>query len=74
MILAETALLLGSGVVAGAACALIAIAPAWLERGSTPGIGLVLLLAAVLAAGLLSAVAATRAALSGELLRALRAE
>ena len=74
MILAETALLLGSGVVAGAACALIAIAPAWLERGSTPGIGLVLLLAAVLAAGLLSAVAATRAALSGELLQALRAE
>jgi hypothetical protein len=74
MILAETALLLGSGVVAGAGCALIAIAPAWLERGSTPGIGLVLLLAAVLAAGLLSAVAATRAALSGELLQALRAE
>ena len=74
MILAETALLLASGVVAGATCALIAIAPAWIERGSAPGPGLGLLLTAVLVAGLLSAVAATRAALSGELLRALRAE
>ena len=74
MILAETAILLVSGVAAGTVCALIAIVPAWLERGSTPGVGLVLLLAGVLVAGLLSAAAATRAALSGELLRALRAE
>jgi ABC-type lipoprotein release transport system permease subunit len=74
MILAETALLLGSGVLAGAACALLAIAPAWIDRGSAPGAGLLALLAAVLAAGLVSAAAATRAALSGQLLQALRAE
>jgi hypothetical protein len=74
MILAETAFLLGSGVLAGAACALLAIAPAWLERGSAPGLGLPALLAAVVLAGLLSAAAATRAAVRGELLQALRAE
>ena len=74
MILAETAFLLVSGLVAGAGCALIAIAPAWIDRGSAPGIGLALLLAAVVLAGLGSAIAATRAALSGDLLQALRAE
>ncbi|MGH9370575.1 MAG: FtsX-like permease family protein, partial [Vicinamibacterales bacterium] len=75
MILAETVLLLASGLLAGAGCAIIAIAPAWLGRGgSAPGAGLVLLLAGVVVAGLLSAVAATRAALSGRLLQALRAE
>jgi hypothetical protein len=74
MIIAETAVLLVSGVLAGAICAMIAIVPAWIARGSAPGTGLALLLGAVLAAGLLSAAAATRAALGGELLRALRAE
>ena len=74
MILAETALLVGSGVAAGAGGAAIAIAPAWLERGSAPGLGLALLLAGVLLAGLVSAAAATRAALSGRLLEALRSE
>jgi len=74
MIVSETALLLGAGVAAGAGCALIAIAPAWLERGTIPGPGLLALLAGVIAAGLLSAVAATRAALSGRLLAALRTE
>jgi hypothetical protein len=74
MILAETAFLLAAGLTAGAGCALIAIAPAWLDRGTLPGTGLVLLLAGVILAGLASAVAATRAALSGELLQALRAE
>ena len=33
MVLAENTLLLGSGLAAGTVCALIAIAPAWLERG-----------------------------------------
>jgi ABC-type antimicrobial peptide transport system permease subunit len=74
MILAETALLLASGLGAGIVCALIAIAPAWLERGSAPGAGLALLLIGVVGAGLLSAIAATRAALKGTLLDALRAE
>ena len=40
MILAEAALLLGAGLAAGAGCAALAIAPAWLSRGGTrPGSG-----------------------------------
>ncbi len=75
MILAETGFLLAAGLVAGAGCAMIAIAPAWLGRGGgAPGAGLALLLAGVVVAGLLSAAVATRAALGGRLLEALRAE
>jgi ABC-type antimicrobial peptide transport system permease subunit len=75
MILAETALLVSSGLVAGAGCAMIAIAPAWFGRGGTaPGAGLVFLIAGVAGTGVLSAIAATRAALSGSVLEALRAE
>jgi hypothetical protein len=75
MILAEAAFVLTAGVVAGAGSAAVAIAPAWLGRsGSVPGIGLVLLLAAVILAGVLSSLVATRAALSGRVLEALRAE
>jgi len=75
MILAETVFLLVAGLSAGAGCAMIAIAPAWLGRGgSAPGAGLALLLAGVVIAGLLSSIVATRAALGGQLLEALRAE
>jgi putative ABC transport system permease protein len=75
MIVAESALLLGAGVALGAICAAIAIAPAWLGReGRLPGTGLILLLVAVIASGLLSSFVATRAALSGRMLDALRAE
>jgi hypothetical protein len=75
MLMAEAGLLLGAGLAAGVVCAAVAIAPAWMERGgSRPGAGLVLLLAAILAAGLTSAVGATRAALRGGLLAALRSE
>jgi hypothetical protein len=75
MIVAESALLLAAGLAAGAGCALVAIAPAWLGRGgSVPGAGLVLLLGAVLAAGLVSALVATRAALRGPVLDALKSE
>jgi putative ABC transport system permease protein len=74
-ILAETMFLLGSGLLAGAGCALVAVSPAWWSRGgSGPGIGLVLLLVAVAAAGIVAAAVATRAAVSGKLLEALRAE
>jgi hypothetical protein len=74
-VLAENVLLLGWGLVVGAACALVAIAPAVTERGGRlPVAGSALLLVAVLAAGLLSSVIATRVALSGSLLGALRAE
>jgi hypothetical protein len=75
IVLAENVLLLGWGLVVGAACALVAIAPAVAERGGRlPVAGSALLLVAVLAAGLLSSVIATRVALSGSLLGALRAE
>ena len=75
MILAEAAFLLGAGLLAGAVCAAIAIAPAWLGRGGTlPGPGLLGLLVGVVIAGLLSSLVATRAALSGKILDALRAE
>ena len=75
MIGAETLFLLLAGLAAGAGCALIAVAPAWLARGgSRPGVGLAVLLVAIAAAGILSAAVATRAAVSGRLLEALRAE
>jgi ABC-type lipoprotein release transport system permease subunit len=75
MTLAEAMFLLACGLAAGAGGAVVAIAPAWLGRGGgTPGVGLALLLAGVLGAGVLSATAATRAALGGHLLQALRAD
>jgi hypothetical protein len=75
MIGAETLFLLLSGLAAGAGCAIVAVAPAWLARGgSGPGVGLLVLLAAIVAAGILSAAVATRAAVTGPLLEALRAE
>jgi putative ABC transport system permease protein len=74
MVIAEAAFLLSAGLLAGAACAVIAILPAWLGRGTLPGAGLVALLLAVAVAGLVSSMVATRAALSGTMLDALRAE
>jgi putative ABC transport system permease protein len=75
MIGAETLFLLLAGLAAGAACALIAVAPAWLARGgSGPGVGLGALLVAITVVGIVSAAVATRAAVSGRLLEALRAE
>jgi putative ABC transport system permease protein len=75
VIVAEGALLLGAGLAAGTGCASLAVAPAWFGRGGTlPGPGLVFLLVAVAAAGLVSSFVATRAALGGNLLEALRAE
>jgi len=74
MIVAEAAFLLGAGLIAGVLCAAIAIAPAWLGRGTLPGTGLMALLAAVIIAGLLSSLVAMRAALAGGMLEALRAE
>jgi ABC-type lipoprotein release transport system permease subunit len=75
MIVAETIFLLLAGLVAGVVCALIAVIPAWLSHGgSAPGRGLAVLVAAIAVASLVSAAAATRAAVSGRLLDALRAE
>jgi hypothetical protein len=76
LVIAESALVLTCGLAAGAACALIAITPAALDRGGAlpGGASVWILLAGVLAAGLLSAMVATRAAIQSRLLDALRAE
>jgi len=75
MVLAENTLLLVTGLIVGAVCALLAIAPALFARGgSLPGLSLALLLGLVLASGLISSLAAVAAALRSPLLPALRAE
>jgi putative ABC transport system permease protein len=76
IVVAENLLLLAWGLGIGTACALVAIAPAAIERGGrlpVTGSG-ALLVVAVLVAGLLSSVVATRAALRTPLLAALRSE
>ena len=75
MVLAENAVLLFLGLFAGTACALVAIAPAWIERGGgVPVVSLSVLLLLVVAVGLLASLAATAAAVRSPLLRALRTE
>jgi ABC-type antimicrobial peptide transport system permease subunit len=76
IVLAENALLLAWGLAVGALCAVVAIAPAVADRGGRLRVtaGGSWLLVAVLIAGLLSSVVATRAALRAPLLDALRAE
>jgi putative ABC transport system permease protein len=75
IVIAENLLLLGWGLAIGAACALMAIAPAIAERGrsSTTSMGVVLLLA-VFVGGLVSSAVATRAATRAPLVEALRSE
>ena len=75
MVLAENAFLLFAGVLAGTACAFVAIAPAWLERGGgLPLLSLGALLVVVVVTGLTASLAATLAALRAPLLRSLRTE
>jgi hypothetical protein len=75
MVLAENLFLLTTGLVTGAACALVAAAPAALERGGRLPLGsLSGLLGVVLATGMLASLAATRLALRAPLLTALRSE
>ncbi|HET6664918.1 MAG TPA: FtsX-like permease family protein, partial [Acidimicrobiales bacterium] len=75
MILAESVLLLGTGLLAGVLAAALAIAPALSARGGPfPVASTLALLAGVFVTGLVSTLAATRAAASGRLLRALRSE
>jgi hypothetical protein len=75
LIVAEVSLLIGAGLLTGVACAAIAIAPAWISRQQTgPGAGLLILLVAVVVAGLLSSAVAVRAATRGRILEALSAE
>lgn len=75
LILAESVSLVVWGLLAGAACALLAVLPAILERGgSFPWTAVFTLLAAVLAAGFISTIAATAMAIRLPLLASLRAE
>jgi hypothetical protein len=75
MVLAENAFLLFGGLLVGTGCALIAIAPAVVERGGDMSmLSLAVLLFIVVAAGLTASVAATIAAIRSPLLSALRVE
>ncbi len=75
MVLVENGLLLFGGLAIGTVCAVVAIAPAWIERGGQfPVVGLGGLLLAVAAAGLASSLAATAAAVRSPLLASLRSE
>jgi ABC-type antimicrobial peptide transport system permease subunit len=75
MVMAESAFLLACGLALGVLCAGVAIAPAYMARAQAfpilPTLGL---LAAVLAAGMLSTVMATRAVATSPLLEALKNE
>jgi hypothetical protein len=75
MVLAESAFLLACGLALGIACAAVAIAPAYLARAQAfPVLPTLALLGAVLAAGLLSTVMATRVVAKWPLLEALKNE
>jgi hypothetical protein len=75
MVISENVLMLCCGVGLGVVCALLAIAPVFLERGGRlPNVSLGLLLLAVLVSGALASLIATLAALRSPLLPALRAE
>jgi ABC-type antimicrobial peptide transport system permease subunit len=75
MVLAENALLLALGLGTGTACALVAIAPAVLERGGTfPALSLGVLLVTVAVVGLLVSRAAVSLMHRAPLLAALRSE
>ncbi len=75
MVIAENASLLLHGIVIGAVCAFIAIAPAFFARGGhLPNPSLALLLLAVPAAGMAASLAAVRAISKAPLLETLRAE
>jgi ABC-type antimicrobial peptide transport system permease subunit len=75
MVIAENALLLCCGLLTGAVCALLAIAPVFFTRhAQLPSVALGLLLLGVLISGLTASVVATWAALRSPLLPALRAE
>jgi ABC-type antimicrobial peptide transport system permease subunit len=74
MVFAENALLLVSGLVIGALCAIVAIAPAFVAREGRFSWSLAALLAAVLLTGLTASLFATRAAARMQLLDSLRAE
>lgn len=74
MVVAENALLLLCGLMAGFVCALVAITPALVARGGGVPARSLLLLAAVMVTGLAASFLAVRAARRTALLEALRTE
>lgn len=75
MIVAENALLVGLGLITGVACALLAIAPALMDRGGGGfNISLLVLLLAVLLTGLTASLVAALSVLKRPLLPALKSE
>jgi hypothetical protein len=75
MVIAENALLVGLGILTGLGCALLAIAPAVIERGGAfDNRSMALLLLAVLLSGFIASLIATLSILRAPLLPALRAE
>jgi hypothetical protein len=75
MLLAENLFLLVVGLTTGAVCAAVAVAPAIAARGGhVPVLSLSVLLALVLAVGMLASLAAAAAALRSGVLEALRSE
>ena len=76
IVVAENLLLLAWGLLIGVVCALVAIGPAIAERGGRlpAASSSAVLVVAVLLAGLVSSVVATRAALRTPLLSSLRSE
>jgi ABC-type antimicrobial peptide transport system permease subunit len=75
MVIAENLLLLALGLVTGASCAMLAVAPALTSRGGqAPLASIAALLAAVLATGVVASLAATAAAMRSPLLASLRSE
>jgi ABC-type antimicrobial peptide transport system permease subunit len=75
MVLAENLFLLAAGLATGALCAMVAVAPAVSVRGGhLPVMSLSVLLALVLAVGMIASFAATMAALRSSLLDALGSE
>jgi len=75
MVIAENGFLLIAGTAIGAVCALIAVAPAFVQRGGhLPNPSLALLLLAAPAAGMAASLAAVRAVSRAPLLETLLAE
>mgnify|MGYP003323390000 FL=1 len=75
LVVAENAFLLLSGLFAGTACALVAIAPAWLSQGGGLRVSsLAVLLLLVVVSGFTASLLATLAAVRSPLLQALRTE
>lgn len=75
LLLAESLLLLVTGLAAGTVCALVAVAPAWLRHGErAPFASMAVLLLSVLLSGMLASLIALRFATRSPILSALRSE